>query len=45
VAKKCLNIKYQWLESVLWAGIENYAIIVKTFTICATGVAAMFLVV
>jgi hypothetical protein len=45
VAKKCLNIRYYWLESVLWAGIEKYTIIIKTFAVCATGIAAMFLVV
>jgi hypothetical protein len=28
-----------------WAGIENYTIIIKAFTVCATGVATMFLVI
>jgi hypothetical protein len=45
VAKTCLNVRFWWLESVLWAGIENYTIIIKTFTVCATGVATMFSVV
>jgi hypothetical protein len=38
VAKKCLNVRYYCPESVLWAGIEKYTIIMKTFTVCATGV-------
>jgi hypothetical protein len=45
VAKKCLKVKLKGLESVIWAGIENYTIIIKTFIVCATGVATMFLVV
>jgi hypothetical protein len=36
---------FYWLKSVLWAGIENYTIIIKTFTVHATGVAPMFPVV
>jgi hypothetical protein len=40
-----VNAKYKWLERVLWTGIKNYTIILKTFTVCATGVAAVFLVV
>jgi hypothetical protein len=43
VAEKCLNVRFLWLESVLWAGIENCTIIIKTFTKCATGVATVFL--
>jgi hypothetical protein len=45
VAKKCLNARFQWLEGVLLAGIENCTIIIKTYTVCATGVTPMFLVV
>jgi hypothetical protein len=30
---------------ILWAGIENYTIIIKTFMVCITGVAMMFPVV
>jgi hypothetical protein len=41
VAKKCLNVRFLWLESVLWAGTEN-TIIIKTYTVCATGVATIF---
>jgi hypothetical protein len=29
----------------LWAGTENYSIIIKNYTVCATGVGTMFLVV
>jgi hypothetical protein len=43
VAKKCLNIRFLWLESLIWAGIEKYAIIIKAFTVCTIGVATMFL--
>jgi hypothetical protein len=45
VAKKCVNVRFLWLESVLWAGIENYTIIMKTFTVCTTGLATVFPVV
>jgi hypothetical protein len=45
VAKKCLKVRFQWLESALCAGIENYTITIKNFTVCATGVATMFPVV
>jgi hypothetical protein len=45
VAKKCLNVIFLWLESVLWAGIEDYTIIIRPFTVCAIGVATMFPVV
>jgi hypothetical protein len=41
VAKKCLNERFEWLESVLWAGIEKYIIIINTFTVCDTEVATM----
>jgi hypothetical protein len=34
-----------WLESVLWAGIENYIIIIKTLTVYFIGFATMFPVV
>jgi hypothetical protein len=39
---KCLQIKYWWLESVLRASIENYIIIIRTFIVCASGVATCF---
>jgi hypothetical protein len=42
VAKKCLNVRFLRPESVLWAGIEMYSIIIKTFTVCVTAIATMF---
>jgi hypothetical protein len=44
-AKSLSALCYVLQESVLWAGIENYTIIIKTFTVCATGAAAVFPVV
>jgi hypothetical protein len=43
-AKKCQNVRFQWLESVLWAGVENYSIIIMTFTVCAIQVATFLVV-
>jgi hypothetical protein len=45
VTKNCLNIRFRWIECVLRTGTEHYSIIIKTFTVCATGVAIMLLMV
>jgi hypothetical protein len=37
--------KILMVRKLVWAGIENYTIIINIFTVCAAGAASMFPVV